>query len=90
MQRRTVVPADEWMTSNQDRQILALREWYDVAEFPMINSIIDTINEPLEKTRIHGPFNLDTVEWVVRLKVHNPEFRVTFGHDADGREYLEF
>ncbi len=80
--------ANEWMTSNQDRQLLALREWYEVREYPMIHSIIDTVNEPLERTRIAGPFDLETVMWAARL--FKQGFPVTFGHDADGKEYVEF
>ena len=73
---------------HQQRQVAACREFYTEADDKKLNRISilqDVFEEPLEKTRIYGPFELDVVRWVlqagslVRLIV-----------DADGKECIEY
>ena len=74
--------------SYQDRQqaqVAACREFYcDSTNNRMSVLFADEVEEPLEKTRLHGPFVLDVVKWAMM----NPF--VTLGVDADGKEYVEY
>ena len=68
----------------QERQVAALREFYmDGENGRMTVLLAEDVEEPLELTRIYGPFCLDVVEWAIKCKV-------TLGVSADGREYVEY
>ena len=75
------------LQDTQQAQVAACREFY--TETPMATNRIsvldfDEVEEPLERTRLYGPFCLEVLEWVrmcplVKLMV-----------DADGRECVEY
>jgi hypothetical protein len=73
--------------SYQDRQqaqVAACRDFYtDHTNNRMSVLFADEVEEPLERTRLYGPFALDVVQWAIMCKV-------TLGVDADGREYVEY
>lgn len=75
------------VTHDQQRELLAMREFYGFQDKPCTRVHIkefDEVELPLEKSRILGPFGLDVLAWVRK----NPF--VTMGWDADGREYIEY
>ena len=72
-----------WVTSIQDRQLAACGAL--MADEPMIPLRIVHGEEPLEKTRLHGPFGVEVIAWVMKMGS-----LATMGWDADGREYVEY
>ena len=71
----------------QQAHVAALRDFY--TETPMSTnrmSILDfdEVEEPLERSRIRGPFGAEVLVWV-RM---NPFVKI--GIDADGRDYIEY
>lgn len=70
----------------QDRQLQACRKL--MVDEPLIPVTVVSEFEPLEKTRLYGPFDLDTVAWVVKMRTQCPRF-VTLGQDENG-EYVQY
>jgi hypothetical protein len=69
----------------QQAQVAACRDFYREVNVDRISVLdYDEVEEPLEKTRIYGPFGLEVLEWV-RM---NPLVKLMV--DADGRECVEY
>jgi len=69
----------------QQRQVAACREFYTERPCDRISVLeFDEVEEPLERTRIYGPFGLEVLQWV-RM---NPF--VVLMVDASGRECIEY
>ncbi len=74
-------------TTRQETQLLACRQFYTFA--PLIP--LRVVDEhpalaPLERTRLYGPFPVEVVMWFNRVMLPG----MKFGHDVDGREYVEY
>jgi len=69
----------------QQAQVAACRDFYREVNVDRISVLdYDEVEEPLERSRLIGPFNLDVLEWVRR----NPLVKLMV--DADGRECIEY
>lgn len=75
---------DMYVTSLQERQLLACGPLMEVE--PLIPMSIVYEEEPLEKTRLYGPFSLEVILWMNKL---GPVL-VKMGWDSDGKEYIEY
>lgn len=73
----------EYVTSLQERQLLALAPL--MLDEPIIPMTVVDGKEPLEKTRLYGPFTIEVVAWI-----HRMGNLVTMGWDVDGKEYIEY
>lgn len=81
----TYNPADIDYQDRQQAQVAALRDFYrDVPTNRMTVLDFDEVEEPLEKTRIRGPFNAEVLVWV-RM---NPFVKIFV--DADGYDCIEY
>ncbi len=78
---------DEWPSSEQEIQLLACRSMLSREKLIPI-SIVER-EEPLEKTRLFGPFDLETLAWVCKVREQHQSL-IEFGWDADGRSYIEY
>lgn len=52
---------------------------------PLIPMRVVEEQQPLEKTRLFGPFSIEVIAWVVKMGS-----LCRMGWDADGREYVEY
>lgn len=78
-------PDDLSYQDRQQAQVAACREFYtDVTNNRMSVLDYDEVEEPLERTRILGPFPLDVVRWALMCPF------IKLGVDADGREFVEY
>ena len=69
----------------QEQQVAALRDFYPAGERNRMSVLdYDEVEEPLEKTRLVGPFSLDMVRWAMQCPF------VTLLVDADGKEVIEY
>ena len=76
------------VTSLQERQLLGLREYY--AEVPSTNLRVVDEEEPLERSRLYGPFDAPTMLWVGKIRGFAPG-RIVVGHDPERRrDYIEY
>jgi hypothetical protein len=83
-----------YVTTIQERQLAACRDFYPTRDFSPFHQVVE-VDDPLftnadSKTRILGPFDVETLGWMVEMKAKYPEFRAIFGYDADGKQYVEF
>ena len=70
---------------NQQAQVAACRDFYREVNVNRMSILdFDEVEEPLEKTRIYGPFELDVVRWVLQCPF------VQLIVDADGKECIEY
>ena len=74
---------EQYATSLQDRQLAACRDFYNFE--PLIPMSVIEVEEPLEKTRMYGPFSLEVMLWTRKMGS-----LVTMGWDANGKEYIEY
>ena len=73
------------LQDTQQAQVAACRDFYREVNVDRISVLdYDEVEEPLERSRLIGPFNLDVLEWVRR----NPLVKLMV--DADGRECIEY
>lgn len=87
-----VLVIEQYVAGNQDREMLAMRDFYANSEKPCTRVHVrenDEVFTPLEGTRMFGPFSIDVLHWVVKVNCAVPGY-VTMGHDASGREYLQY
>ena len=77
-----------YVTSIQEREILACREFYYEPKI-RLTVMHGMPDEPLEKTRIRGPFSAEVVSWYARLNTLAPQL-IKLGTDADGFDYIEY
>jgi hypothetical protein len=78
--------------SEQDREILAMRDFYAFSEKPCTRvrvREIDEVEPALEQTRLFGPFDVDVMFWVAKVNAVVPGY-VKMGHDASGRQYIQY
>lgn len=81
-----VVDVDAECVTMQDRQLQACRHL--MREETLIPVTVISELEPLEKTRLYGPFDLQTVAWVAKMSVQCPKL-IVFGQDEYG-EYVQY
>lgn len=84
-----VYDANSETLTGQFADIAACRHFYTERVNTRVH-VFDTLaeaEEPLEKTRLYGPFSLDVVDWVLRLSRVG---LVKMFVGADGREVIEY
>ena len=73
------------LQDTQQMQVAACRDFYTEVQVDRISVLsYDDVEEPLEKSRIYGPFCLAILDWVRR----NPLVKLMV--DPDGRECIEY
>jgi hypothetical protein len=73
------------LQDNQQVEVAACRDFYTEVNVDRISVLsFDEVEEPLERSRIYGPFTLDVVYWVKQFPF------VKLLVDADGRECIEY
>lgn len=77
--------SQEWgeFQDKQQAQVAGCRDYYTNAPATRVH-VVDGMEEPLERSRLYGPFNLEVVRWAQMCPY------ITLGTDADGREYVEY
>ncbi len=90
MTMRNSVVDDGYTTSMQERQLLACREYYSEQDKPCTRTYIrEEMQEPLEKSRLYGPFSFEVVLFLQKLRTWGIS-SVQFGWDVNGKEYVEY
>jgi hypothetical protein len=81
---------NEWAASNQERELLAMRGFYADSAQPCTRvHAVEEIDEPLEKTRLYGPFSIEVMAWVMKVNTYFPGY-VKMGWDSNGSEYIQY
>jgi hypothetical protein len=80
---------NEWAASNQERELLAMREFYADSAKPCTRvHVVEEIDQLLEKTRLYGPFGIEVMAWVVKVNAYLPGY-IKMGWDSNG-EYIQY
>jgi hypothetical protein len=81
---------NEWAASDQERELMAMRGFYADSAKPCTRvHVVESIDEPLEKTRLYGPFTIEVMAWIMKVNTLSPGY-VKMGWDVQGKEYVQY